>query len=188
VKSANSLFLLLVLLVTGPVRALCAARNAASAPVSAPAYVRLTDWAKANQLELRWLKPDETLQLSNSSSKLVLAVDSRQAQVNGVTVWLLYPVTAHLGTVRVSEADVDLTLRPLLAPLRARAGGRVKHICLDPGHGGNDPGNRVGKTSSSNCRGVRRWRSTRARMYLSASTSMRPTAGAIPSREPKCIV
>jgi N-acetylmuramoyl-L-alanine amidase len=144
VKSANFLFLLLVLMVTEPARLLGAPRNAAPTPISPPAYVRLTDWAKANHLEVQWLKPNETLQLSNSSSKLMLSVDSREARINGVMVWLLYPITAHSGIVRLAEADVDLTLRPLLALPRGRAGGRIKHICLDPGHGGKDPGNRVG--------------------------------------------
>jgi len=129
---------------TGHVRVSSAPRTAASVPVSAPAYVRLADWAKANHFEVQWLKPDQTLQLSNPSAKLVLSVDSREAQINGVTVWLLFPVTAHNGTVRLAEADVDLTLRPLLAPPRTGSGDRVRHICLDPGHGGKDPGNRAG--------------------------------------------
>jgi N-acetylmuramoyl-L-alanine amidase len=106
--------------------------------------VRLTDWAKANGLEIKWLRQDETLQLSNHSSKLVLAVDSREAQVNGVRVWLLFPVVARNEALCLAQLDVDTTLRPLLSPPKGRPGARIRTICLDPGHGGKDPGNRVG--------------------------------------------
>jgi N-acetylmuramoyl-L-alanine amidase len=143
-KSANSSFFLMLLTLAGFVRAVSAARAVEPAAAPAPAYVRLADWAKASRLEVQWLKQNETLQLSNPSSKVVLAVDSRQAQINGVAVWLLFPLTAHNGSVRLAQADVDLTLCPLLAPSRVRSGARVKSICLDPGHGGKDPGNRLG--------------------------------------------
>ena len=69
------------------------------AVVSGQVYLRLAVWAKAHGLELRWLKQDETLQLTNHSSKIVLAVDSREAQINGVAVWLLFPLVAHNGAI-----------------------------------------------------------------------------------------
>ncbi|MGO8927586.1 MAG: N-acetylmuramoyl-L-alanine amidase family protein [Limisphaerales bacterium] len=143
-KSAITSLLLMLLAVAGAGRAFGAPRTVEPAAVSGPAYVRLIDWAKANRLEIQWLKQDETLLLTNHSSKVVLAVDSREAQINGVAVWLLFPVAAHNGAVWLAQLDVDLTLRPLLSPPRVRPGVRVKNICLDPGHGGKDPGNRVG--------------------------------------------
>jgi N-acetylmuramoyl-L-alanine amidase len=143
-KSAITSLLLMLLAVAVAGRAFGAPRTAEPAPVSGPAYVRLIDWAKANRLEIQWLKQDETLLLTNHSSKVVLAVDSREAQINGVAVWLLFPVAAHNGAVWLAQLDVDLTLRPLLSPPRSRSGVRVKTVCLDPGHGGKDPGNRVG--------------------------------------------
>jgi N-acetylmuramoyl-L-alanine amidase len=143
-KSAIRFLLLMALAVAGTGRASNAARKGEPAPVSGPAYVRLVDWAKANRLESHWLKQDETLQLSNHSSKVVLAVDSREAQVNGVTVWLLFPAVAHNGAVWLTQLDADLTLCPLLSSPRGRSGARIRTICLDPGHGGKDPGNRVG--------------------------------------------
>lgn len=143
-KSAIRFLLLMVLAVAGTGRASSAARKGEPAPVSGPAYVRLADWAKANRLESHWLKQDETLQLSNHSSKVVLAVDSREAQINGVTVWLLFPAVAHNRAVWLAQLDADLTLRPLLSPPRGRSSARIRTICLDPGHGGKDPGNQVG--------------------------------------------
>jgi len=143
-KLAITSLLLMLLAVAGAGRTLSAPHPAGLAPVSGQTYVRITDWAKANGLGIQWLKPDETLQLSNHSSKLVLAVDSREAQINGVAVWLLFPVVAHNGALCLAQLDVDTTLRPLLSPPKGQPGTRIRTICLDPGHGGKDPGNLVG--------------------------------------------
>lgn len=112
--------------------------------VSGPAYVRLTDWARAHDFEVRWLKKDETLQLTRQSSRLLFTVDSTDADINGVGVRLLFPVATRDAVPCVSQLDAQATLAPILSPPRARRGASVTRICLDPGHGGIDPGNRVG--------------------------------------------
>jgi N-acetylmuramoyl-L-alanine amidase len=112
--------------------------------VSGPAYVRLTDWARTRGLELRWLKKDETLQLSGPSAHLLFTVDSNDADVNGVGVRLLFPVAIREGVPCLSQLDAQMTLEPILSPARTRRGASVTRICLDPGHGGIDSGNRVG--------------------------------------------
>jgi N-acetylmuramoyl-L-alanine amidase len=111
---------------------------------SGPAYVRLTEWARSHGFELRWLKKDETLQLSSQSARLLFSVDSNDADVNGVGVRLLFPVAIRDGTPCLSQLDSQMTLDPILSPARSRRGASVTRICLDPGHGGMDPGNRVG--------------------------------------------
>jgi N-acetylmuramoyl-L-alanine amidase len=137
-KSAMTFCLLVLLALLG------ARRDAEAVQVSAPSYVRLVDWAKANGFDSRWLKPEETILLSRNGSKLVMTVDSREAQINGVQVWLLLPVVARYRSLCVAQLDVDRTLRPLLSPPRAQSGTKIRTICLDPGHGGKDPGNQVG--------------------------------------------
>jgi N-acetylmuramoyl-L-alanine amidase len=107
-------------------------------------YVRLADWAKAYGFDLCWVKRDETLQLSNHAAKLLLGVDSREAQVNGVQVWLLFPTAQRNGAVYISQLDLQKNLQPVLSPPRNRSGAAIRTICLDPGHGGKDPGNQVG--------------------------------------------
>jgi N-acetylmuramoyl-L-alanine amidase len=142
-KPSITFLLLTLLTVEGAGRPLSTPHGAELAPVARQAYVRLSDWAKATGFEIKWLKQDEILQLNNRSSKVMLAVDSREAQINGVAVWLLFPLVVRNGAICLAQLDVDLTLRPLLSPPRGRAGARVRTICLDPGHGGKDPGNRV---------------------------------------------
>src|SRR6516165_7200042 len=65
--------------------------------VSGPAYVRLSDWARSRDFELRWTKKDETLQLTRQSARLLFTVDSTDADVNGVGVRLLFPVAIREG-------------------------------------------------------------------------------------------
>jgi N-acetylmuramoyl-L-alanine amidase len=135
---------LLAVLALTAITAQSAARRPESVQVAGKEYVRLADWAKANGFEVRWLKAQETLQLSNHAAKLVVGVDSREAEVNGVAVWLSFPVVVRNGAVCLARLDLQTTLQPVLWPPKNRSGARIKSICLDPGHGGKDPGNRVG--------------------------------------------
>ncbi len=121
-----------------------AARRAEPAPIAGREYLRLTDWAKANDFQIHWLKRDETLELSRHSARVLLAVDSRQAALNGVGVWLSFPVVEHNGGVYVSQLDLQTTIAPLLSPPKLSRGVIIKTVCLDPGHGGKDPGFSVG--------------------------------------------
>ncbi len=108
-------------------------------------YVRVADWAKGNDLKARWLKSDETIELTGPGARLFLNVDSCEARINGINVWLLSPVAQRNGTAYIAQQDVESTLKPLLSPPGndSRAGA-IKTICLDPGHGGADPGYCVG--------------------------------------------
>ncbi len=112
--------------------------------ISGKEYVRVSQWASANGFQARWLKRDESIQVSTDSSTLILRADGREAQIDGVQVWLSYPVAASGGSLFVSHLDIQTALDPLLLPSRNAARLRVKTVCLDPGHGGRDPGNEVG--------------------------------------------
>lgn len=125
--------------------------QAQGAPLLAPpvrwqgeSYLRLGDWAAAHGLQMSWLKTAEDLQLTRGSSRLALTVDSRQAVWNGVTLWLSFPILWRNGAALLARLDAETALQPLLLPPRDRPGAQIQNICLDPGHGGKDPGYCVG--------------------------------------------
>jgi len=121
-----------------------AAARVAHVRIAGQQYLRLGDWAKANGLELHWVKRDESVQLTSHAARVVLTIDSRETQVNGIAVWLSFPVVQNSGVVYLAQLDADTALRPLLSPTRDPAGFKISSICLDPGHGGKDPGYCVG--------------------------------------------
>jgi len=135
--------LAVALLATAPAGARSSGVNQ-TAQINGREYVRLSDWARANGLQMGWLKREENLQLSNSGTKLYLTVDSREASLNGVQIWLSFPVASRNGTVFLSQLDLQTTLQPLLSPPKNQRFVLIRSVCLDPGHGGKDPGYRVG--------------------------------------------
>src|SRR5262245_12278631 len=95
-------------------------------------YLRLSQWARVKGLKWRWLKRDESFQLTNSTARFQFLLDSREARVNGLQVWLLFPLVTRDSEIFVSRYDVDDTLRPLLSPPCNSPGAKIKTICLDP--------------------------------------------------------
>ncbi len=106
-------------------------------------YVRVEDWARANGFQVKWLSKQE-LRLVGARGVLSMAIDSQKTVLNGVTVWLSVPIAARNGSAYIAPVDLRTAVQPVLFPLRNPAGKSLKHICLDPGHGGRDPGEREG--------------------------------------------
>jgi len=110
--------------------------------VSGSEYVRLGEWCEASGLSLKWNRKGPDIEVSGPAGRLGLSVDSRKAEIGGVTVLLSLPVVNRSGVALVSLADLKTTLEPILFPQKSE--GRVRTICLDPGHGGKDTGKAVG--------------------------------------------
>ncbi len=108
-------------------------------------YVRLEDWARANNFQAKWLVPKQQLKISNSYATLLVWADSRKVSLNGVSVWLSAPVAVRNGSAFIPPVDLATVLHPLLFPAKTSPGKKITTICLDPGHGGKDPGNHEGK-------------------------------------------
>jgi N-acetylmuramoyl-L-alanine amidase len=106
-------------------------------------YVPISDWARADGLRCAWVGHGEMV-VSNRTTRLVFDVNSHYVEVNGVQVALSFPVANQKGQALLAEFDLDAAIRPLLFPWRYVKPAAIRTICLDPGHGGRDTGNRVG--------------------------------------------
>src|SRR5271170_1235220 len=106
-------------------------------------YVAISDWARGSGLYGFILKRGDEIVLTNRTIRLVFDVDSAQAEINGVRVRLSFPVANAKGVPLIAQFDLDKTVRPLLFPSRYVEPKKITTICLDPGHGGKDTGNRV---------------------------------------------
>jgi N-acetylmuramoyl-L-alanine amidase len=104
-------------------------------------YVPLAEFARANGFHISAETGHEDV-LAKNGLRLVFDVNLAQAQIGGVNVRLSYPVAADHGELLVSQLDIETALHPLIYPQRAN-GHKITTICLDPGHGGKDTGNRV---------------------------------------------
>ncbi|MBU6409249.1 MAG: N-acetylmuramoyl-L-alanine amidase [Verrucomicrobia bacterium] len=104
-------------------------------------YISLEGWARSEGLHTTWLAARE-VQVSGRAGRMVLAINSADAEIDGVHVRLSYPLAGARGDALISVLDLDTTVRPLLFVRRA-PDDPVRTICLDPGHGGRDTGNRV---------------------------------------------
>ncbi|HOY56889.1 MAG TPA: N-acetylmuramoyl-L-alanine amidase [Verrucomicrobiota bacterium] len=108
-------------------------------------FVDLAAWAKTKSLRLSWVSTNSIVGLTNRSNGLRGSVGSRQVEINGVKTWLSNPITSRNGLLYITTLDMRTLLDPILAPVRNKPGHRVRVIALDPGHGGRDPGFKVGK-------------------------------------------
>ena len=108
-------------------------------------YVNLQEWARSHGFKAQWTVWKEEVKITSAYSTLVFNVDSRKAVLNGVSVWLSTAIAFRNGAAYISPNDLTTSINPVLFPSREPAGEVVKTICLDPGHGGKDPGNREGK-------------------------------------------
>jgi N-acetylmuramoyl-L-alanine amidase len=109
-------------------------------------YVSIFSWARANGFTGYTLNQGNEFLLTNKTSRLILSQDSADVTINNVGVRLSFPV-AKGGFI--SQLDAEKTLRPLVFRQKP-AGRKISTICLDPGHGGEDTGNRVGHFFAKN--------------------------------------
>jgi N-acetylmuramoyl-L-alanine amidase len=118
-------------------------RPAAAGFINGQNYVALADWAHANGFFGYTRDGGRGIVLTNRMNRLVFTANSAQAQINGVNVRLSYPVSVQKNVQAISSLDIETTIRPLIY-LQKGFAKKITTICLDPGHGGKDTGNRVG--------------------------------------------
>lgn len=119
---------------------LCALSSSLSegASISGVEYVGLPEAARQLGCKAKSLAHSKVVQLTGGRVAVSLEVDSRKAEIGGVTVLLSFPVASSRGVPMISELDLRTTIEPLVSPHPKRKS--ITTICLDPGHGGKDTG------------------------------------------------
>jgi N-acetylmuramoyl-L-alanine amidase len=104
-------------------------------------YVPVSSLAESAGLKTSMLEPQKRMLLADTSSKLELQVNSREARLDGLRVFLGDPVVPYRGTFYISRTDRDRMLLPIMEPRRTVGStGQPKIIVIDAGHGGKDHG------------------------------------------------
>jgi len=132
----------LISMVLWTASAQAALRDLERVTVSGHDFVRLADWGASAGCAMQWDKRDGEVHVSGPPGRLHFSIDSRRAEISGVSVWLCLPVVNRNGVPLISLADARSSLEPILSPRKSAA--RVQTVCLDPGHGGKDGGKAEG--------------------------------------------
>ena len=85
-------------------------------------------------------KDGKGLVWSGSSDSVRMEVDQRSCSINRTQVVMNFPVAEIKGLFYVSSMDVQKTFKPLISPQSYTPNLRLRHIVIDPGHGGKDNG------------------------------------------------
>jgi N-acetylmuramoyl-L-alanine amidase len=102
-------------------------------------YENLEAWAARHQYEVHWSRAGSGVELTRGRSRLTFEKDSNFGSVNGVNIFLSWAVAVRNAIAYVAVLDEAKVLEPLLFPSGATR-THIERICLDPGHGGKDPG------------------------------------------------
>jgi len=104
------------------------------------AYASLGQIAARLGMQASWLEKGEQMELVSEWTRMEFTRDRREIRINGTQVHLGFPVAGLRGRLYLSENDFKHHLRPILTPQVFGSPPPLRHIVLDPGHGGDDPG------------------------------------------------
>jgi N-acetylmuramoyl-L-alanine amidase len=122
-----------------------AATNGTSHSFLPAQYVELQSWAQTNHFHFSSWHNDKEDQIlvTNRWAKLCFKGNSQKAEVNGITLFLAFPILLHQGSPYVAQKDLERTLKPILFPAKEPLHHSVMTVAICAGHGGKDVGYQI---------------------------------------------
>ena len=117
-------------------------RAAPEATLNGVGYIGLKSVAGRLGMTRQWILPNRQMVLQSDWTRLEFESDERRIMLNGIRVYLGYPIAARGSDLFVSESDFEIAMRPILTPQAFPEVPKLYRIVIDPGHGGKDPGTR----------------------------------------------
>jgi N-acetylmuramoyl-L-alanine amidase len=118
-----------------------ARKQPASTRFPDPEWVNVVDAARRLGLKLTWKVQGREAVLSDRDTRLEVAGDRIEVELNGQRVFLGQALLPRGGELFVTKIDLERCLVPLVRPeLIGKAKSRPQVIVIDPGHGGPDKG------------------------------------------------
>jgi N-acetylmuramoyl-L-alanine amidase len=106
-----------------------------------PEWVDITVAAKRLGLKLSWAVAGREAVLTDSDTRLEVASDRIEVELDGQRVFLGQALVSRGGNLYITKIDLERCLLPLVRPaLIGRTKPKPKTIVIDPGHGGPDKG------------------------------------------------
>ena len=120
--------------------------TANSIKIKGVAYTEARSWFVRLGYKSTYDADKKTLTLSSAAGRIVLELESREASLNGMRIFLGEPVLVYKGAIYVATIDLERFIGPILRPAQ-QAPRPLRTIVIDPGHGGTDTGtqNKPGK-------------------------------------------
>lgn len=119
---------------------LLGAGSLAGARINGQDYTDLEEVGRRFGLRHRWIRQNQTAQLYLDGFRISFEIHRREVDLHGVKVFLGFPVARSGDRLAMAATDVEATFKPILMPRLIGAPPVLRHVCIDPGHGGKDPG------------------------------------------------
>ena len=130
---------------------LCTAARVVKPPPTTPGpiingipYLYLDSWARQHGMECLWDGKNPEIKLRARWGNASLSLDSRNASINGINLWLSYGIRIQNNRPIIAQRDLRNVIEALLFPRKPNPPRPIRTIAIDPGHGGKDPGFMLG--------------------------------------------
>lgn len=109
-----------------------------------PETLPLKEVAGRLGMQPKWIEKNERLRLVSDWTQLEFSLHKRECLLNGHRLHLGFPVTTggRQSLLSISVSDWQYLLQPILTPSANGTPPPIRHVMLDPGHGGKDTGAR----------------------------------------------